>query len=168
MRSKVSPQVTTVDTTTVTTRDHIISEVISQLISQVIIEVISCHWNFARAPIRSVVLPAREMDTKDIVVFLVLLLCYSLILIKCVGNELSKVARELADTQNELLRKLPEELLVKGQLKRLVRQADEDTDMLSATEILSNARDQWGLLVRKEQRENWETWARKVNQASEA
>ena len=126
------------------------------------------HWNFARAPIRSVVLPAREMDTKDIVVFLVLLLCYSLILIKCVGNELSKVARELADTQNELLRKLPEELLVKGQLKQLVRQADEDTDMLSATEILSNARDQWGLLVRKEQRENWETWARKVNQASEA
>ena len=45
----------------------------------------------------------REMDTKEIVV--------------CVGNELSKVARELADTQNELLRKLPGELLVKGQLK---------------------------------------------------
>ena len=79
------------------------------------------------------------MDTKDIVVFFVLLLCYSLILIKCVGNELSKVARELADAQNELLRKLPGELLVKGQLKRNVRQADEDTDMLSATEILSNA-----------------------------
>ena len=58
------------------------------------------------------------MDTKD-VVFFVLLLCYSLILIKCVGNELSKVARELADTQNELLRKLPGELLVKGQLKRI-------------------------------------------------
>ena len=81
----------------------------------------------------------REMDTKDIVVFFVLLLCYSLILIKCVGNELSKVARELADTQNKLLRKLPEELLAKGQLKRNVRQADEDTDMLSAMEILSNA-----------------------------
>ena len=79
------------------------------------------------------------MDTKDIVVFFVLLLCYSLILIKCVGNELSKVARELADTQNELLRKLPGELLVNGQLKRNVRQADEDPDMLSATEILSNA-----------------------------
>ena len=79
------------------------------------------------------------MDTKDIAVFLVLLLCYSLILIKCVGNELSKVARELADTQNELLRKLPGELLAKGQLKQNVRQADEDTDMLSATEILSNA-----------------------------
>ena len=79
------------------------------------------------------------MDTKDIVVFFVLLLCYSLILIKCVGNELSKVARELAGTQNELLRKLPGELLVKGQLKRNVRQADENTDMLSATEILSNA-----------------------------
>ena len=79
------------------------------------------------------------MDTKDIVVFFVLLLCYSLILIKCVGNELSKVARELADTQNELLRKLPGELLVKGQLKRNVRHAEQDTDMLSATEILSNA-----------------------------
>ena len=79
------------------------------------------------------------MDTKDIVVFFVLLLCYSLILIKCVGNELSKVARELADTQNELLRKLPGELLVKDKLKRNVRQADEDPDMLSATEILSNA-----------------------------
>ena len=75
------------------------------------------------------------MDTKDIVVFFVLLLCYSLILIKCVGNELSKVARELADTQNELLRKLPEELLVKGQLKRNVRQADEDTDSPLAAEI---------------------------------
>ena len=79
------------------------------------------------------------MDTKDIVVFFVLLLCYSLILIKCVGNELSKVARELADTQNELLRKLPGKLLVKGQLKRNVQQADEDTNMLSAMEILSNA-----------------------------
>ena len=79
------------------------------------------------------------MDTKDIVVFFVLLLCYSLILIKCVGNELSKVARELADTQNELLRKLPGELLTKSQFKRNVQQADEDTDMLSATEILSNA-----------------------------
>ena len=79
------------------------------------------------------------MDTKDIVVFFVLLLCYSLILIKCVGNELSKVARELADAQNEILRKLPGELLVEGQLKRTVRQADENTDMLSATEILSNA-----------------------------
>ena len=33
LRSKVSPQVTTVDTTTVTRRHHIISEVISQLIS---------------------------------------------------------------------------------------------------------------------------------------
>ena len=41
----------------------------------------------------------REMDTKDIVVFFfVLLLCYSL---KCVGNELSKVARELADGYTE-------------------------------------------------------------------
>ena len=29
--------------------------------------------------------------------------------------------------------------MVEGQLKRTVRQADEDTDMLSATEILSNA-----------------------------
>ena len=66
---------------------------------------------------------------KYAVVVFVLLLCYSLILIKCVGNELSKVARELADTQNELLRKLPGELLVKGQLKRNVRQDNEDTDL---------------------------------------
>ena len=75
------------------------------------------------------------MDTKDIVVFFVLLLCYSLILIKCVGNELSKVARELADAQNELLRKLPGEMLVEGQLKRNVRQADEDNDSALAVEI---------------------------------
>ena len=76
------------------------------------------------------------MDTKDIVVFFfVLLLCYSLVLIKCVGNELSKVARKLADTQNELLRKLPGELLVQGQLKRNGRQADEDTDSPLAAEI---------------------------------
>ena len=72
------------------------------------------------------------MDTKNIVLFFVLLLCYSLILIKCVGNELSKVARELADAQNELLRKLPGELLVKGQLKRNVRQ---DNDSPLAVEI---------------------------------
>ena len=77
------------------------------------------------------------MDTKD--VFFVLLLCYSLILIKCVGNELSKVVSDLADAQNEMLRKLPGELLAKGQLKRNVRQADKNIDMLSATQILSNA-----------------------------
>ena len=51
------------------------------------------------------------------------------------GNELSKVARKLADTQNELLRKLPGELLVQGQLKRNGRQADEDTDSPLAAEI---------------------------------
>ena len=51
------------------------------------------------------------------------------------GNELSKVARELADLQNELLRKLPGELLVKGQLKQNVWQADEDTYMPSVVEI---------------------------------
>ena len=76
---------------------------------------------------------------KTLLCFFVLLLCYSLILIKCAGNELSKVARELADAQNELLRKLPGELLVEGQFKRNVRQADENIDMLSATQILSNA-----------------------------
>ena len=45
------------------------------------------------------------------------------------------VARELADLQNELLCKLPGKLLVKGQLKRNVWQADEDTDMPSVMEI---------------------------------
>ena len=45
------------------------------------------------------------------------------------------MTRELADLQNELLRKLPGELLAKGQLKRNVRQADEDTDMTSEMEI---------------------------------
>ena len=68
--------------------------------------------------IRPVVLPDGEKwIQKTLLCFFVLLLCYSLILIKCVGNELSKVARELADTQNELLCKLPGELPVKGQLK---------------------------------------------------
>ena len=56
----------------------------------------------------------------------------------------SKLQSELAGVQNELL-KLQMHLgggepsQVKGQLKRNVRQADEDTDILSATEILTNA-----------------------------
>ena len=90
---------------------------------------LSAHLRTCKAAIRSVVLPGGKKWIQ------ILLLCYSLILIKCVGNELSKVARELADAQNELLRNLPGELLVKGQLKRNVRQADEDTDSPLSAEI---------------------------------
>ena len=80
------------------------------------------------------------MDAKDSFVFFVLLLLSlglfgSLTLTYCVWNKQTEVTRELADLQNELLHKLPGELLAKGQLKRNVRQADEDTDMPSATEI---------------------------------
>ena len=80
------------------------------------------------------------MDTKDsFMLFILLLLSLglfgSLTLTYCVWNKQTEVTRELADLQNELLRKLPGELLVKGQLKRNVRQADEDTDMPSAMEI---------------------------------
>ena len=80
------------------------------------------------------------MDTKDSFVFFVLLLLSlglfgSLSLTYCVWNKQAEVTRELTDLQNELVRKLPGELLAKGQLKRNVRQADEDTDMLSAMEI---------------------------------
>ena len=68
-------------------------------------------------------------------------------------NTNSKLQSELADVQN-VLHKLQNELKDtnsrehlgasepsqdKGQLKRNVRQADEDTDMLSATELLTNA-----------------------------
>ena len=64
-------------------------------------------------------------------------------------NTNSKLQSELADVQNEL-HKLQNELKVtnnrasepsqdKGQLKREVRQADDDPDGLSATEILTNA-----------------------------
>ena len=80
------------------------------------------------------------MDAKDSFVFFVLLLLSlglfgSLSLTYCVWNKQAEVTRKLVDFQNELLRKLPRELLAKGQLKRNVRQADVDTDMLSAMEI---------------------------------
>ena len=80
------------------------------------------------------------MDAKNSFVLFVLLLLSlglfgSLSLTYCVWNKQAEVTRELADLQNELLRKLPGELLAKGQLKRNVRQADEDTDMPSAMEI---------------------------------
>ena len=80
------------------------------------------------------------MDAKDSFVFFVLLLLSlglfgSLSLTYCVWNKQAEVTRKLVDFQNELLRKLPRELLAKGQLKRNVQQADVDTDMLSAMEI---------------------------------
>ena len=81
----------------------------------------------------------------------------------------------------------------KGQLKRNVRQADEDTDVPSATEILTNAlteiiertlvsymncnkneynHTEWtlkpGPKERKEQRENQEIWVIEVNQVTKA
>ena len=110
----------------------------------------------------------REMDTKDSVfVFVLLLLSLglfgSLSLTYCVWNKQTEVTRELADLQTELLSKLESKVQNelkkvlqvalndrvqlgasdpsqdKGQLKRDVRQADEDTDTPSATEILTNA-----------------------------
>ena len=77
------------------------------------------------------------MDAKDSFVFFVLLLLSLglLTLTYCVWNKQTEVTRELGDLQNELLRKLPGELLAKGQLKRNVRQDDEDSDMLSAMQI---------------------------------
>ena len=65
-------------------------------------------------------------------------------------NTNSKLQSELADVQNELQNELKdtnsrvhlgasEPSQDKGQLKRNVRQADEDTDSLSAAEILTNA-----------------------------
>jgi len=80
------------------------------------------------------------MDTKDSFVFFVLLLLSfglfgSLTLTYCVWNKQAEMTRELADLQNELLRKFPGELLAKGQLKQNVRQAYEDTDSPLAMEI---------------------------------
>ena len=80
------------------------------------------------------------MDAKDSFVFLVLLLLSlglfgGLSLSYCVWSKQTEVTRELTDLQNELLRKLPGELLVKGQLKRNVRQDDEDTESPLAAEI---------------------------------
>ena len=56
-----------------------------------------------------------------------------------VQNELHKLQNELKDTNSRVHLGGGEPSQDKGQLKRNVRQADEDTDMLSATEILSNA-----------------------------
>ena len=105
------------------------------------------------------------MDAKDRFVFFLLLLLSlglfgSLSLTYCLWNKQAEVASEL---QNELHSKLESELQDKllnmfqvalssrmrvgaskpsqdkGQLKRNVRQADEDTDTPAATEILINA-----------------------------
>ena len=56
-----------------------------------------------------------------------------------VQNELLKLQIELKDTNSRVHLGGGERYRDKGQLKRNVRQADEDTDRLSATEILSNA-----------------------------
>ena len=95
------------------------------------------------------------MDAKDGLVFVLLLLSLGLFgsLTYCVWNKQTEVANEVADLQKEL-HKLKNKLEYmnsrehlgarkasydKGQLKRNVRQADEDTDAPSATEILTNA-----------------------------
>jgi len=54
-------------------------------------------------------------------------------------NELHKLQNELKDTNSRMHLGAGEPSQDKGQLKRNVRQADEDTDMPSATEILCNA-----------------------------
>ena len=105
------------------------------------------------------------MDAKDNI--LVFLLLFSLILFSsltyCVLNKQSQLTSELDDQQNQLhrlqsqLNELHNQLFrvalndkiqfqeseystkVKGQPKRNVRQADGETDTLSATEILTNA-----------------------------
>ena len=95
------------------------------------------------------------MDAKDGLVFVLLLLSLGLFgsLTYCVWNKQTEVANEVADLQKQL-HKLQNELknmnsrehigareasYDKGQLKRNARQADEDTDTPSATEILTNA-----------------------------
>ena len=95
------------------------------------------------------------MDVKDsLFVFALWLLSLglfgSLSLTYCVWNKQTEVASELADVQNEL-HKLQNDVNSrvhfetskpsqdKDRLKRNVRQADEDTDTPSATEILTNA-----------------------------
>ena len=77
------------------------------------------------------------MDTKDSFVFFVLLLLSFglLTLTYCVWNKQAEVTRELTDLQTQLSKIGPGELPVKGQLKRNVRQTDEDTEMPSAAEI---------------------------------
>ena len=56
-----------------------------------------------------------------------------------VQNELLKLQIELKDTNSRVHLGASEPSQDKGQLKRNVRQADEDTDMLSTTELLTNA-----------------------------
>ena len=104
-----------------------------------------------------------KMDAKDSIVVILLLLSLSLFgsLTYCVWNKQSQLASELVDLQNKLqvqsevqneLKKMFQVSLInkhqyqasestqaKGQLKRNVRQADGETDMLSTTEILTNA-----------------------------
>ena len=103
------------------------------------------------------------MDAKDSIVVLLLLQSLGLFgtVTYCVWNKQSQLASELDDIQNKLqvqsdvqneLKKMFQAALndrvllqasensqVKGQLKRNVRQADGETDTLSATEILTNA-----------------------------
>ena len=95
------------------------------------------------------------MDAKDGLVFVLLLLSLGLFgsLTYFVWNKQTEVANEVADLQKKL-HKLQNKLenmnsrehlgakkpsYDKGQLKRDVRQADEDADTPSATEILTNA-----------------------------
>ena len=56
-----------------------------------------------------------------------------------VQNKLHELQNELKDTNSRVHLGASESSQDKGQLKRNVRQADEDTDSLSATEILTNA-----------------------------
>ena len=56
-----------------------------------------------------------------------------------IRNELNKLQKELKNTDRRLHLLASEPLQEKSQLKRNVRQADEDTDTPSATEILTNA-----------------------------
>ena len=56
-----------------------------------------------------------------------------------VQNELHKLQNELKDTNSRVHLGASEPSQDKGQLKRNVRQADDDPDSLSATEILTNA-----------------------------
>ena len=92
-----------------------------------------------------------KMDAKDSIVVILLLLSLSLFgsLTYCVWNKQSQLASELDDLQNKLQELQIQVALndkeqfqhsqVKGQLKRNVRQADGETDTLSATEIPTNA-----------------------------
>ena len=94
------------------------------------------------------------MDAKDSIVVILLLLSLGLFgsLTYSVWNKQSQLASELDDLQNKLKELQKQVALndkeqsqaskssqVKGQLKRNVRQADGETDPLSATEILTNA-----------------------------